>query len=295
MFPSFLRAFLTFVAMEALMLRSLRLLVLLVLVPATLSATGPASDLDSRRKALNDLLNERWEYTMRHSPIYASVLGDKRYNDQLDDFSQQAIDEDLQQERKFLARFDAIDTAGFPEQEILNKLLMVRDLRIDLEGARFKSWEMPVNQMSGIHNSMPQLVNLLSFETIKDYDDYITRLKLLPRLFDQTVIQMRKGMAEGLMPPRILLEKVVSQSDAIGSVPPEKSPYLQPFNKFPDSIPEADRKRLREAALVAIRDSVNPAYTRFTAFVRDEYAPKGRTEPGVWALPEGPERYTFRL
>jgi uncharacterized protein (DUF885 family) len=139
------------------------------------------------------------------------------------------------------------------------------------------------------------LVNVLPFDTVKDYEDYITRLKLFPRVFDQIVIQMRKGMAEGLMPPRMLLEKVVTQSNTIATTAPEQSPFLTPFNKFPDSIPEADRKRLREAAIAAIRDSINPAYAKFTVFVRDEYAPKGRTEPGVWSLPDGVERYAFRV
>jgi len=273
----------------------LRLVALTILLPISLFAAGPAADLESRRKALNDLLNESWEYNMRHSPIYASILGDKRYNDQIDDFSQEAIDANLEQERRFLARFEAIDTTGFPDQEVLNQRLIVRDLHMDLDGARFKQWEMPVDQQSGIHTNLPQLVNILSFDTVKDYEDYITRLKLLPRLFDQTIVHMRQGMADGLMPPRMLLEKVVTQSNAIGSMPPEQSPFLQPFNKFPDSVPEADRKRLREAAIAAVRDSINPAYAKFTAFVRDEYAPKGRTEPGVWSLPDGAERYAFRV
>jgi uncharacterized protein (DUF885 family) len=261
----------------------------------SLSAADPAADLEARRKALNDLLNEQWEYNMRTHPIYASILGDKRYNDKIDDLSQEAIDADLRQQRSFLARFEAIDTTGFPDQEVLNQKLMVRDLRMGLEGARFKPWEMPVDQQSGIHIDLPQLVNVLPFDTVKDYEDYITRLKLFPRLFDQTTTQMRKGMAEGLMPPRMLLEKVVTQSNGIGTTAPEQSPFLQPFNKFADSISEADRKRLREAAIAAIRESMNPAYAKFTAFVRDGYAPKGRTEPGVWSLPDGAERYAFRV
>src|ERR1700677_3400170 len=174
-------------------MRSLVLLALLVsLLCSTVLAAPPQSDIESRRKALNDLLAERWEYTLRTSPIYASVLGDKRWNDQLDDFSQKAIDDDLDQSKKFLVRFEAIDTSGFPEQEALNKTLMVRDLRMGLEGARFKPWEMPVSQFSGVHIDLPQLVSLLSFQTVKDYDDYISRLKQIPRLFDQTEIQMRK-------------------------------------------------------------------------------------------------------
>ena len=117
---------------------------------APLSLASP-DDLVARRKALSDLMHERWEYTMRTNPLYASILGDKRYNDQLDDFSQKHIDEDLQASRDFLARFQAIDTTGFPQQEVLDKELMVRDLKMALEGARFKPWEMPVDQQNGVH------------------------------------------------------------------------------------------------------------------------------------------------
>src|SRR5450755_4102492 len=96
------------------------LLAVAMLIPAAVAAADPPADLEARRRALNDLLHEQWEYRMRVSPIYASILGDKRYNDKLDDFSQQSIDDDLQQTRRFLDRFEAIDTIGFPEQEALN-------------------------------------------------------------------------------------------------------------------------------------------------------------------------------
>jgi uncharacterized protein (DUF885 family) len=269
------------------------LLAIAMLIPVA-AAASPA-DLEVRRKALNELLHQQWEYNMRTSPIYASILGDKRYNDKIDDFSQAAIDDNLIQTRRFLDRFEAVDTTGFPEQEVLNKQLMVRDLRMSLEGARFKPWEMPVNQSNGIHIDAPQLVSILPFETVKDYEDYVTRLKLLPVLFDQTVTQMRKGLAEGRIPPKILLEKVVTQANGIATTAPEQSPFSHPFNKFPDAISEADRKRLREAGLAAVKDSVIPAYVKFTAFVRDEYAPKGRAEPGAWALPDGDAWYAFRV
>jgi uncharacterized protein (DUF885 family) len=270
--------------------------VLLTFLVSSMAFAAPGqTDLEGRRKALNDLLAERWEYTLRTSPIFASMLGDKRWNDKLDDFSQKAIDDDLEQSRKDVARFEAIDTTGFPEQEILNKTLMVRDLQMSLEGARFKSWEMPVSQFSGVHTFLPQLVSLLSFTSVKDYDDYIARMKQMPRYFDETVIQMRKGMAEGLMPPRILLEKVVDQANGLATKTPEESPFAQPFAKFPDSISAAEQKRLREQGLAVIRDSVLPAYVSFTKFVREEYAPKGRMEPGAWSLPNGAEYYAFRV
>jgi uncharacterized protein (DUF885 family) len=263
-------------------------------LPALANAAS-AADLESRRKALDDLLHEQWEYTLKTNPTYASILGDKRYNDKLEDFSQRTIDEEHEYERRLLPRLEAIDTTGFPDQEVLNKELMIRDIKLDLEGVRFKLWEMPVSQNDGPHVDLPQLPNLLSFDSVKDYEDYISRLKQMPRLFDQTVVQMRKGMAENLMPPKLLLEKVVTQCGAITNTPAEKSPFAAPFDKFPDSISEADRKRLREAGIAAIHGSVFPAYTKFAVFVRDEYAPKGRSEPGIWALPNGAELYAYRV
>ncbi len=249
--------------------------------------------LDARRKALADLLSEQWEYTMRTQPIYATIVGDKRWNDQLGDFSEEFIEKDLQEARKFLTRFEAIDTAGFPDQEVLNKELIVRDLGLQLEGARFKSWEMPVSQMSGVHIFLPELVSFVSFDSVKDYSDYISRLTQAPRAIDQTMALMRHGMKDGLMPPRFLLEKVADQANALATQAPEKTPFAQPFSKFPKSIAEDDQRRLREQGLGVIRDSVLPAYARFVPFVRSEYAPKGRAEPGEWALPEGAARYAL--
>ncbi|HVP50540.1 MAG TPA: DUF885 domain-containing protein [Terriglobales bacterium] len=267
------------------------LIFVLFMLVQTAVAAPPAADLAARRKSLNDLLVEKWEYDLKTSPEFASILGDKRYNDQLSDVSLKAVLADLEMTRKFLARFEAIDTAGFPEQEALNKALMVRDLKQQLEFAPFKEWEMPVTQMSGPHLEAPQLVTLLAFTNVKDYEDYVSRLRKFPKMLDDTVENMRQGVADHLMPPRFLLEKVAPQADNIVNPDLEKSPFAQPLAKFPDSISEADRKRLRDETLAAIRESVNPAYVKFARFVREEYAPKGRTEAGIWSLPDGGARY----
>ncbi len=271
------------------------LVAMILLGFAALSTAQQASTLETRRKALNDLLAEQWDYRLRTSPLFASFLGDKRWNAELDDFSQSAIDKDLVETQKFLVRFEAIDTTGFPKQEILNKRLMVRDLKMELDGARFKTWEMPVSQQNGVHIDLPQLVMVLSFQTVKDYEDYISRLKLMPRLFDQTIIQMQKGMADKLMPPRFLLDKVVEQANGIATQKADDSPFAQPFKTFPKSISEADQIRLREQGVAAIRDAVLPAYVRFTKFVKEDYAPRGRTEFGVWSLPDGENYYAFQV
>jgi len=254
-----------------------------------------AADLDQRRVALSDLLNEQWEYTLRTNPEFASILGDRRFNDQVSDVSQKAVRADLAMTRKFLARFEAISTLGFGEQERLNRDLMVRDLRMSLEGAKFNGWQMPVNQMGGIHLGAAQFPSMLPFATVKDYDDYVARLGKFPRSMDDTIANMRKGMAAHLMPPKFLLEKVAEQAKGIAASKGEDSPFAVPLTKFPDSIAPADRERIRGAVLKAIDEKVIPAYERFAAFVREEYAPKGRTDVGLWSLPDGKARYAFRV
>ena len=262
---------------------------------AVFAAEAPKSDLEGRRKALNDLLAEQWDYTMETNPEYASILGDKRWNDKSSDNSLAAVQKDLLKTAEFLKRFRAIDTTGFPEQEQLNKSLMVRQLEEGLEGAKFKNWEIPVAQNYGIQIEAPKFVNYLPFDTVKDYDDYITRLKDLPKQFEDTMDNMRAGMADGLMPPKFLLEKVVPQAEGIASQDPEKSPFAQPLAKFPKTASAEGQKRVHDQVIAAIRDRILPEYVKFAKFVKDEYAPKGRTEVGIWSLPDGPARYAFRV
>lgn len=252
-----------------------------------------ASDLDKRRKTLTDLLDEQWEYTLRTQPEFASILGDRRYNDQVADVSEKAVRADLEVKKKFLARFKAIGTAGFSEQEKLNRDLMIENLVDTLEGAKFTPWRMPVNQMNGFHIDAPQLANLLPFATVKDYDDYVVRLGRFPKVLEDTTANMRKGMAARLMQPKFILEKVAEQAEDIAETTPEKSPFAEPLEKMPDTFPEAEQQRIRAAVHERIQNAVNPAYAKFAKFVRDEYAPKGRTAFGVSSLPDGKARYAF--
>ena len=266
--------------------------VLAALLMIATNSSGPDSgNLESRRKTFQKLLADQWEYVLSHSPEFASILGDKRWNDKSSDLSIKAIEADQAMDREFVKRFEAIDATGFPGQEALTKTLVVRGYKESIEDAHLKNWEMPVTQISGIHLNAPQLVALLSFATVKDFDDYVARLKALPKQMDDVTERMKRGLADGLMPPKFLLAKVAEQSDAIAKARPEESAFGAPVSKLPEGFSEEDKSRIRDAVLGAIRESVQPAYARFARFVREEYAPRGRTEPGLWSLPDGQARY----
>jgi uncharacterized protein (DUF885 family) len=262
---------------------------------AAQGATSTPTSVETRRQQLLSVFDEEWQYTLRTNPEWATMLGDSRYNDRLSDNSPEFFQSDLEQKRKFLAHLQAINPAGFSRQDTLSRELMIRELRQDIEGAKFKHWEMPVNQMGGLHLELPDLIVLTPFKTVSDYDSYLARLHQIPHAFDQVTANMRQGLDDGLMPPRFLLEKVAAEADDIASKSGESSPFAKPVKEFPSSVPEPEQNRLREAVLKAIADQVVPTYQRFATFVRTEYAPHGRTDPGIWSLPDGAERYRFAI
>jgi len=266
-----------------------------LLVP--LFAHAAEQTLEAQRAELNRLLADQWEYTLHTQPELATQVGDNRYNDRLSDFSDKAIADDLEHTRQAIARFEAVnvDVAGFPEQEKLNHALMLRSLHEALDAAQFKDWEMPATQFGGIHLGYAGLAFDSPFRNVKDYEDYLSRLRQIPRVLDQAMGHMRDGLRDHLMPPKYLLEKVSEQAQQIAADPLEKSPFTEPLRKFPDSISEADRKQLRKDIESAVKNEVAPAYAKFAKFVREDYAPHGRLDPGVWALPDGEARYRFAV
>jgi uncharacterized protein (DUF885 family) len=262
---------------------------LLVSAPVQAQTAG----LDARRTQLNHALEEQWQWHMEHDPEFATAIGDSRYNDRLNDYSAEQEARGVEHAREEIRIFEAIDTTGFPESEALNKTLMLRQLRDRVEGAQLKDWEMPVNQMNGVHLDLAALGSEMPFNTVKDYENYLARLHQIPRVFEQTTANMQLGLRDKLMPPKYLLEKVAVEAQQIADKPTAESVFATPLTKFPDSISAAERKRLSDAILAAIRGEVAPAYAKFAAFVRTDYAPHGRTEYGVWALPDGDARYRY--
>ncbi|HEY6929105.1 MAG TPA: DUF885 family protein [Thermoanaerobaculia bacterium] len=270
------------------------LLAILALASTLAAAPSPAGapqTLASRRKALESLFAEQWNYTLSSNPELASTRGDRRWNDKVSDLSPRAVQEDEKRTKQFLARLKAIDSSGLPEQEALTRTLLERRMEETLDNARFKAWEMPVTPLSGIHLQAIELVPLLPFETAKDYDDYIARLRQLPRQFDDTIAIMRLGMADRLMPPKFLLEKVASQAEGVAAHLPDKTVFAGPLAGMGSNLSESEQKRIHDGLLAVIGESVLPAYRRFGKFVREEYAPRGRADAGLWSLPDGPARY----
>lgn len=251
--------------------------------------------LDDRRKALNDIFHEYWEDHLKRHPEQASLLGDKRYNDQVSDYSVKAVNDELAEEDRLLMRLAVIDPTGLTDQEKLSQELLVRRFETDEEGAEFKEWEMPVNQMDGIYATYPRLAASLSFTTVKDYDDWIARLHALPEAFSQVTENMEIGMEDRRLPPKFILEETLDQVRQLANQKPEDSPLALPLKKFPPSIPAPEQQRIRSEMLDAVSKEVLPAYQHFARFIEVSYMPAGREKPGIDSLADGARYYQFLI
>jgi uncharacterized protein (DUF885 family) len=249
--------------------------------------------LKDRLKTLNTVFTDYWEDKLKHEPDFASTIGDTRYNDQLPDYSVQAYNDTLARERAFLNRLAEVDTTGMSDQEQLSKEVLVRQLIEDQEEARFKPWELPVNQFTGLQVDFPQLVPQLTFNTAKDYDDYISRLKKVPLAFQQITDNMSIGMDDHREPPAFLMEKVLEEVNNIVNQKPQDGAFAQPVQKFPAAISATQQAHIKEELLAVITGQVIPAYVRFGKFLKSQYIPNGRNDPGLWSLADGDAYYRF--
>ncbi len=268
-------------------------LVLPVAVAAqTLPATAPtAGDVATRINAQNALFEDFYQNNLKNHPESATSVGDYRYNDRLSDDSLAAIAREHAEADAFLARLKAIATDRMPEQDRLSHELLERALTLGDENYALKNYEMPVNQQNGIHTGLADLPQGMPFDTVKHYEDYIARLHQIPRVLDQTVEVMRAGQKDGLMPVKFIAEKIPGQCDGILAA----NPFLKPTTMYPAGISAADQARLTAAITKAVNEEVFPAYKKFAAFVRTDYAPHGRTDLSIESLPDGKHRYALAV
>jgi uncharacterized protein (DUF885 family) len=265
----------------------MRLCSLFLVFLAGLSFAQNAKPLTERLAAQNALFDEQYETDLRNFPERATAFGDYRYNDKLTDHSPGAIQQRHQTDVDFLRRLQAIATNGFSDQDLLSRELMVRALEQRIADFDLKEYEMPINQQNGIHTNLADLPLSIPLDSVKHYEDYVSRLHQVPRVLSQVTEILHAGMKDKLMPVRFLAEQIPAQCEGIIKA----DPFLQPTKKYPASITADDQKRLTEQITDAVNTDVLPAYKQFAEFIRTEYAPQGRTTLSVMSLPDGEKRY----
>ena len=274
--------------MNPIRLAPLFLVVLAGLVPAPARADEATAVAE-----LHALFADAWELDLKNNPLYASYLGDSRYNDRWPDLRLEELERQHLEDGEVLVRLSEISFSDLPEAEKLNYELFKREYQERLESFKYMTYLQPLNQRGGVQTAN-EVSQALTFNSLEDYADWIARLASLGLYVDQTIELLRQGISRGMTHPRVIMERVPAQieSQLVGTA--EDSPFFEPFRNFPDSIGEQDRERLSELGARTIRDVVVPAYQRLYTFFTDTYLPACRETVGAWDLPAGREFYEFR-
>ncbi|MEX0341984.1 MAG: DUF885 family protein [Erythrobacter sp.] len=261
-----------------------------VLVASALASPLAAQDsADDRLAALADAF---YDYQLEQYGLTETAGGGVRQGESLASVTPEAQRERAAQYERYLQQLGTIDRRELGSEAHTNALVLQTLLEAEIGDARFAEWEMPFDSDS---NFWSYLAGRSGFSTVEDYEAYIGRMLDIPRYFAEHTANARAGLERGFSVPRVTLEgRDVSIASYVVD-DPEQSPFWRPFADIPQSIPEDERERLREAGRDAIQSSVTPAYAAWLEFWREDYLPNTRVTLGASEFPDGAAYYAQQI
>lgn len=259
----------------------------------------PPADVADPTASLHALFDEFFERGLELNPMRASTIGDYRFNDQFaNSIGPEHREASRQLDETFLARLLNIDRKQLSRQDRLSYDMFRLNREQSLEGERFPGHLQPINQRLRVLNSFVQLgsgTSVHPFKTIKDYDDWLSRIDGFVVYVDQAITNMQEGVQQGVVQPRILMAKSLPQIESQIVDSAQDSGFWAPIENMPDAFSNEERERLTVAFKDAIENKVIPSYKRVANFVGDEYLAAARDTVGLYALPDGPEWYAYNV
>jgi uncharacterized protein (DUF885 family) len=266
-----------------------------VAIAAVLSAHANAAVADEADDAFVKLYTDMWEYALNEDPLFATSVGDHRANDKLPLVSLADSARRNAQDRTFQQRLEAIDRNALSPTNQVNYDILARQLREDIAEFQFQSHLTPISNRSGFHIEFPELRRDVPLITVRDFENYIARLRAFDAYAAGYIELLRAGIAAERTLPAVILRGYEPTIETHIVDDPKRSLLYEPLVDLPPTVPESEHERLRDAAQAAIRSGVVAGYRRFRDFMRDEYVPSARGSIGASALPDGRDFYRHRV
>jgi len=266
-------------------------------------AAAPVSPADPPREALaadptaafHDLLDREWEERLRNSPQLATYVGRHEYDDRLPDLSLEALGARTEAARGYLRELAELDRSRLSPTDRVSYDMLRTELEERVLDFEFGAYEIPILVDDGFHIAFARLPFEVPLATVGDYRGYLSRLRAWPRLVEQEIGHMRRGLARGMTLPRVVLEGYEVTIDSHVVTKPEDSLFFRPFQSFPPGVPEGEREGLVAEGRRAVMEAVVPGYAAFLKFMTEEYLPGARTTLGASELPRGRAYYEYQI
>ncbi len=250
-----------------------------------------------RPAVLDRAYEQFWDESLKLNPLQATFQGDPRYNDALPNF----LGADYRKRShdfnaRWLKKIQAIGSTGLTGQDLISYEIFVHDAKSAIDGEQFPNWQLPINQFYSVANLAVTLGSgngSQPFKMVADYDNWRKRAERFPVIFDQAIVNMRAGVAKGVVQPRALMEGVVPQLDAVIKDKPEDTLFWMPVKTMPPSFPDEERTRITNDYRELIAQRLLPAYQRLRNYIATDYMVHTRAGIGIGALPGGDAWYAY--
>ncbi len=270
-------------------------LLLLLCAAALTVSTMPAAEDPAEAAKLRSVIEREWQARLAENPLLATSVGVHDRNHLLPSMTPADLERRDGINRGFLAELDAIDTGRLGETDRINHAILRAQLADQIADYRLGDWQIPFNADSGFYTGFARLAFEVPLDKVRDYENYISRLRAWPRYVDEQIALMRVGLRRGMTQPRVILDGIEDVIAAHVVTDPEKSVFWGPFREFPTGVPEAERPRLEREGRAAILDGASKGYATLRDFMVREYVPGARTTLGASELPGGREYYAQQI
>ena len=275
------RKFLSFVY------HSLLSLALLWLAPATLAATAT--------EQLQQVIEDHWQYSLQEDPITAGRMGLTGYNNRLPGVTAKDRARRLNAEQALLQRLQAINTEQLTDSDRVNHQLLGWVLRNSIQSNKLFLDRIPANTFYSFWSSALDASSGLAMPKVTDYQDYIARINDFGRYFDENIANMRTGIQDGFVLPKIVVQGIAPTVRAQVYKDPTQSSLYEPFKKFPAAFSKAEQQQLQQAAKQAIAQTALPAFARLADFLEGDYMKAATDSLAAEQLPEGKTYYRHTI
>jgi uncharacterized protein (DUF885 family) len=260
--------------------------------PGASSGARTGGEQNATTRALHALFDAEWEHDLAEWPVWASSIGDHRYDTKWDDVSLAAQARRDAHDREVLQKITSIHREELSKSDALSYDVFRYKAETAVLGQPFRLYLFALNQRQGIQTA-DELADELPFDSAKSFADWNARLAAFPTYMDQTIELLTEAIRVRMVHPKIVMQRVVAQIDAQIVSDPTKSPFYAPYKKQAAALPAAERERLANDAKRLVMSSVVPAFVKMRAFFVDKYLPACRETVGAWDLPNGEALYAY--
>ena len=240
----------------------------------------------------NSFLDENWQDTMEKSPLFASLLGDKRYDDKISSNSIDDFIAESEYERYVLDVLNEINPNNLSEENQLNYRLLKSDYEINLEGRNYPGYYMRLNQRGGVQDYYLH-GNRLNFVDLQSYKNWFERVKGYTQNVRNSLEINREGLELGYTQPKLVTRGVSAQIGAMLERDLEDHPYYKIFKSVGEVASAQEAEELQNEVKDYIQNVLNPTYQELYDFLVNEYLPKSRDSIGISDVPNGKEWYEY--